>query len=279
MSNLKLNIWWKEALLFGSVQVLGLLTAQRSLQSFSNSLKVGVDFSWRDALVSGSFLALFIWATIRPTVIGRWFIRIFFWLMIWSGSFLVFSAFLPPLWAFLAPLALLIIGIKLKRVILHNLAVILAAAGLGGLLGLSISPLWAVAALAVFSFYDILAVYFSRHMVVMAKNMIEAGAVFGLIIPSRWEDFKEKITVARPGERFMVLGSGDLVWPLILSASLVRVSLWQAWTVAVFSLFGLILTHILFFRQSKRRPMAALPPIAMMSTIGYALALFFSYFV
>ena len=72
-----------------------------------------------------------------------------------------------------------------------------------------------------------------------------------------------------PGEGFMILGSGDVALPLVLAASLVRTSLTQASVVAVFSLLGLILTHLIFTNQATRRPMAALPPIAAMSIIGY----------
>ena len=127
----------------------------------------------------------------------------------------------------------------------------------------------AVWVLAVLSVYDIIAVYFTKHMVKMAEGMIASKAIFGFIIPLQSSGFKEKISAVQPGENFMVLGSGDIVLPLILTVSVARVSFLQAIFVAVFSVFGLLATHLIFVNQKERRPMAALPPIAALSIIGY----------
>ena len=70
----------------------------------------------------------------------------------------------------------------------------------------------------------------------------------------------------------MILGSGDIALPLILIISVARASFWQAIVVAGFSLLGLLVTHLIFVNQKVRRPMAALPPIAALSIIGYLLA-------
>ena len=108
----------------------------------------------------------------------------------------------------------------------------------------------------------------------MAEGMIASRAIFGFIIPAKLSGFKEKLSVVRPGENFMILGSGDIVLPLILTASLARSSFWQAMAVAVFSVFGLLLTHLIFVNQKERRPMAALPPIAALSIVGYLITTF-----
>ena len=71
----------------------------------------------------------------------------------------------------------------------------------------------------------------------------------------------------------MILGSGDIGLPLMFAASLVSTSLWAAVVVALFSVIGLFVTHVLFLNQQQRRPMAALPPIATMAIIGYLVAL------
>ena len=70
----------------------------------------------------------------------------------------------------------------------------------------------------------------------------------------------------------MILGSGDVILPLLLAASLVRISVSQAAVVVVFACLGLLITNLLFTSQKTRRPMAALPPIAAMSIIGYLVA-------
>ena len=126
------------------------------------------------------------------------------------------------------------------------------------------------------SFYDIIAVYVTKHMVRMARDMMDAGAIFGFIIPLDIKGFLSKKQEAQNqiGERFMILGSGDIGLPVILASSMVQYTVVGAVIVALFSLLGLFATHLIFVNQRERKPMAALPPIAIMSTIGYLLALF-----
>ena len=111
-------------------------------------------------------------------------------------------------------------------------------------------------------------------MVKLAEAMIQSRAIFGFVIPSSFKSFGERMTQVLPGEQFMILGSGDVILPLLLSASLVRASIYQSVIVALFSVLGLFLMHLIFANQKIRRPMAALPPIAMMSIIGYLIVSF-----
>jgi len=115
------------------------------------------------------------------------------------------------------------------------------------------------------------AVYVTKHMVTMARKMVEGGAIFGFLIPFEFKGFfyGKNEAQAKVGENFMILGSGDIGLPLIFAASLVRISLASAIITAAFSVLGLFLTHIIFINQEKRRAMAALPPIATLTIIGY----------
>lgn len=276
------NLWWKELALFGSAQILGVAAARyywHRLLYFSETgqeaamPRLSFDFSFFDAIVVAAVLLVFIWASFKPGRASRFFFRVFFWLVIFGGSQMVFYAFFSPLAALIAALAVLLAAIKIRTVLTQNLAVLLAVAGIGLALGLSLTPLAAVAILVCLSFYDIFAVYVSKHMVKMAEGMMTAKAIFGFIIPAQASDFKEKIDRVQTGDQFMVLGSGDIALPLVLAVSLIKDSLWQSGLVVIFALFGLFLTHLLFFNQKERRPMAALPPIAMMSVIGYLVGL------
>jgi len=47
----------------------------------------------------------------------------------------------------------------------------------------------------------------------------------------------------------------------------------QAVITSLFSLIGLFITHLIFVNQKSRRPMAALPPIATLTIIGYLVSL------
>ena len=111
-------------------------------------------------------------------------------------------------------------------------------------------------------------------MVKMAEGMIKTKNIFGLIIPEKSGDFISPIDKAQPGQGFMILGSGDIIMPLILSSSVIISSFLSSLIIIGFSVAGMFLTHILFVNQNVRRPMAALPPIAAMSILGYLLTVF-----
>jgi presenilin-like A22 family membrane protease len=112
-------------------------------------------------------------------------------------------------------------------------------------------------------------------MVRIAQGMIQSGAIFGFVIPPNFKSFfaHRREAQARIGEDFMILGSGDIGLPVIFVSTLVRQSLHEAIFVGVFALIGLLCTHILFMSQSKRQPMAALPPIATLTILGYVISL------
>lgn len=268
----KAGIFARELILFSVAQTLGLVTAFRYLSFFKDGgfvLDTNLHFSFADIIFMSFFLLFFIFLTLKNNHASRIFFRISFWLIIFSGSQTLFFVFMPPFWSLVAAVILVVSMIKTSKVWLQNLGVILGLAGIGSFVGLSLEPLTAVFVLAILSVYDIVAVYLTGHMIKMAEGMIRARAIFGLVIPSENSGFKEKIADIQPGEQFMILGSGDVVLPLILITSLARVSSVQAWVVAGFSALGLLITHLLFVSQKQRRPMAALPPIAAMSIIGY----------
>ncbi len=206
--------------------------------------------------------------------IARILFTLFFFLVVFAGSELVGAAFLPfPDDAFFA-LGVIALLLALPAVLTHDLAVGLGLAGVAAALGLSLTPSIALIILVLFSLYDIIAVYRTRHMVRMARTMLASGVVFGFIIPSRWRDFFAGSRSAEPGERFMILGSGDIGLPLVFAASIIPVSPASAVVVAVSAVIGLFTTHLLFTNQYRRRAMAALPPIVTWCAIGYLVATF-----
>jgi presenilin-like A22 family membrane protease len=277
IKNLKINLWLKELVLFGMTQLLGIVVAQRYLFGLTDSPlsspAVSFQLSPLEIIFSAILAGFFIWAVIKRTRIGQLVFRLFFFLVIIGGTQIIFSAFFSPIFS-LALTILLVTGMVWGRgIMLQNFAVMLAIAGIGLVLGLSLTPLMAVWALLILSFYDIFAVYVSKHMVKMAEGMVASGAIFGFIIPTKFSGFKEKIEHVKPGDHFMILGSGDIALPLVLAVAVLKISLAHALVVAIFSLIGLFVTHLLFVTQKQRRPMAALPPIAMMSIVGYLVSI------
>jgi len=148
------------------------------------------------------------------------------------------------------------------------------SAGAGAIIGLRLYPQTMVILLVLFSIYDFVAVYKTRHMVKMAKEMISYGSPLALIIPQDLQGFKKKLKEISPEGKFLVLGGGDIAFPLIFCVSLISQGSFWSFLMSLFSLGGLLLSFILFFIQKKRKPIPALPPITLFLLIGYMIILY-----
>ena len=266
----------KEAVLFGLTLALGLYAAYRYSLDLAGIIQEGmVKFTFTDLVV---LLILFsaIFFISRHKRIARFSFRFFLILIVFSGTQVILGTILPSPWELLVSVLFTLVFSIGVNVLVHDLGIILGIAGIAAVFGLSISIEFGLILLVALSLYDIVAVYVTKHMVTMARSMIEGGAVFGFLIPFEFKGFLYGKDEAKAGigENFMILGSGDIGLPLIFAVSLIKVSLVSAIITAAFSLLGLFLTHVLFLNQEKRRAMAALPPIATMTIIGYLISLF-----
>ncbi len=270
---IRTDFFVQEAPLFVLTLVVGIFVAYQYGTRFHASAIRPVEFSWMNALV---FVAVFLalsFLLARYRVVARFSFRVFLALVIFFGAQAFFTLFLRVPWDFFAAVALLVITLAARSVWSHDLAVIIGIGSISALLGLSLTPTIALFALIGLSAYDIIAVYKTRHMVELARGMMESGAIFGFIVPAHIRGFVKTKTEAKIGEDFMVLGSGDIGVPLLFACSVVTTSLFSAIVIAVFAVLGLAITHLLFFAQRQRRAMAALPPIATASIIGYLVSL------
>jgi presenilin-like A22 family membrane protease len=174
--------------------------------------------------------------------------------------------------AILAVSAAVLLRYGWQRVAVFDAVLLMGLAGVSLELGAALQPAAAVAILAILSVYDIFAVYVTGHMVTAAEALLRQKALFAIIIPVAPVGFLARLSSARPGADFLYLGTGDLVLPAMLVASAGRGGLIQALIVAVGALAGLAGTHLIFTRQKQRRPIPALPPIALGAIIGYLAA-------
>lgn len=199
--------------------------------------------------------------------------KVLFFLAVGTGALLLLEGWLPSGWALLVTIILIGSWWKLHSVLIHDLLVMAGIAGAGSLLGLGFTPELVVLLLVIFSIYDFIAVYKTKHMVKMAKAMVEAGSIVGLIIPSRIKDFTEDVNQVQPGGKFLVLGGGDIVFPLILCVSFIP-DLRSALVVALFSTLGLGLSFWVFASQKIKKPIPALPPVSAGAIMGYLVVTF-----
>lgn len=267
------RIFFWEAFLFSSVLLLGIFTAFK----MSSLIKGQETFVQQPSPLW--FILYFFLATLFIFILSllRKFRRakglIFKFLIVFTSFFggliLLSSLGVPDIFALAIMTILILAWLKISSVLIHDLVIILGLAGAGGVLGLNFKPQTVVMFLAIFSIYDFIAVYITKHMVKMAKDMIEAGTVLGLVIPQQPSDFKTDLKEVSPGGRFLILGGGDVVFPLILCSSLISQGIIQSLIVALFSLIGLFASFCLFVSQKNRRPIPALPPIALFAIIGF----------
>ncbi len=258
--------------------VLGLFVAYKYGRALLGSSQlISTQYGVKDIFVIAVIIVILI-AIQRSRVVSRWFYRIFLVMLVYGGAQTVGDAFLPFPMSFYFAVIVVLLFIFWRRVLMHDVGLIIAIAGLASIVGLGLSPKVAIVALLVLSFYDIVAVYKTKHMVSMARSMILSGAPFGFVVPIQWSDFLKNRDEAQPGigDKFILLGAGDVGLPILLMSSTVLNSIWSGIIVGIFALIGVFVTHLLFINQDKREPMAALPPIATFAIIGYLLTVLFN---
>lgn len=267
-----------EAFLFLLTLTIGIVTAIR-IRTILNvrNIEIPQISFWR-------FVLSFIGTTLFILIIIRFLkfkkqkgtiFRLLFVLAVFWGGALLLSAWISD-----AP-ALFLMGFlvfwwwKWPSILIQDICVILGIAGVGSVLGLALTPELVIIFLIIFSIYDFIAVYKTKHMVQMAKEMIKSKAILALVVPSNISGFQESLGQVQPGGKSLVLGGGDIVFPLLFSVSLISSGILNSVVVALFSLIGLLVGFLFFISQKRLQPIPALPPIALFSIIGYLLTKIF----
>jgi len=272
--NPKRVLFW-EAFLFILTLVLGAISSSRASEflKINESQKVSLEpLSFLKLTFSILFAVLAIFLIIKFVKFRSGKEILFRTLFILSMGFggLLFL----EIW-FGEPLALILIGLliifwlKQQSILLHNLLLVIGIIGAGSILGLGLEPTVVILLLIIFSIYDIIAVYKTKHMIKMAKEFIEAKAIPGLILPQKFSEVSASLKEVKMGGKFLVLGSGDIIFPLLLVSSLVPFGLLKSFIVVIFATIGLLTSIGIFLSQKTRKPIPALPPIALFSILGY----------
>lgn len=179
---------------------------------------------------------------------------------------------------------------------LRNFAAILASAGVGALLGINLPFYFAFIFMAFLAVYDFIAVFITKHMITMAKAVLEKNLAF-LVGVNEIEavsksDFssselreysKEKKLFAKqhaheakhieslagkgmvPVLARVELGTGDLVMPLMVAVSAFP-NIKLSFFIVFGAIFGLVLTMLILKRYKRALP--AIPPLLFGITVG-----------
>lgn len=161
---------------------------------------------------------------------------------------------------------------SVRRVWSFDLLLLVGIAGLAANIAGQFSATSVVIVLAVLAAYDVIAVYGTKHMVQMGEAMLRHRVFFAMIVPDRAAGFATPLEEVgkRPGHSF--LGTGDLTLPAMLVASAAHASWSSAAYVGLGAIIGLATVNFIFISQRVRRPMPALPPIALGAIIGHLAA-------
>ncbi len=189
-------------------------------------------------------------------------------------SFAVFR--IDPMWGILISLIVSFAFALSKFVFkqIKNVAAVVSSAGVGAIFGFSISFIPTLAIILAVSIYDFWAVFKTRHMVTLARELDARDLSFAVTASEKVKVTVEKKvgkktvseTVEREGGR-LDLGTGDLAVPTMLSVSAYPFGGMIA-SVAAMAGASLALYVMLKFVNERRIILPALPPICFGAVVG-----------
>lgn len=159
-------------------------------------------------------------------------------------------------------------------VAVQNITLIVAASGIAFTIGFATSWKTMAAVLIILAIYDLVAVYGTKHMVVMFRKLLARGVYAGFIVPERLHGWIAKPTGVKPSEGFTLVGTGDVALPAAFVVAVAAVGLHHALGALVGTLAGLFVTHFIFEEQRIRKPVPALPAIVAGAILGFLIVLF-----
>jgi len=201
------------------------------------------------------------------------FLFIFETLALFSGISLVFSVVVSPLLANLSAIYLLLLKYSFKKETIYtkwynNVLLAVAISGAATVIGLSLGIFPVIVLLVLLAIYDLVAVFYTKHMVTLANMIITKKVSLIFLLPSKKREYK--------------LGGGDIVIPAVVSTSLFMlliktqtllfsilavVSVWLA------SIIGLFMTFYILDRYKKK--VTALPALPIQVVLMILVILIF----
>jgi presenilin-like A22 family membrane protease len=278
MTDFKPNLLVSESVMFLIVQFIALFTGIVMIGKPTTppSMPVMQGLTW--------FFFAFIIALAIILLVIKFLKRVsfnaFFAFIIFVGAYYVFSAFLPVLLGIV--LAAAVVGIRFWKpnLITHNIAIFLGVAGVAAVLGNLLPVLAVIVILFALSIYDFIAVFKTKHMVSMFKDMLKKGMPLAIVVPERPVALTQDVTkvskqkLRETDKKVLMLGTGDLAFPALFAVSAFKASgsLTVALAIMAGSIIGIVFNHYLLTIK-KYKVIPALPFIALFSTIGYFVAI------
>lgn len=219
---------------------------------------------------------------------GNMLFRLLEFFIILAASEVVFEIILINLnvsYAFI-PALILAFGLAVAKFVkpsFKNVAAVVSSAGVGALFGFSLNLVPAIAFLLLLGVYDVLSVFWTGHMITMAREFGKRGLSFSV-------SAETKVKVKKPGMKKPVeekatleLGTGDMSIPLMLAVAAFKQGCMLGFTCVdvnrgVFLALGVVagstiaLAAVLYYVSTRRAFLPALPPIALGGLVGLLVA-------
>lgn len=189
-------------------------------------------------------------------------------LAIFGTSLIVFGSFIPSV-IFVLGISLFLVLLRIvfsKNILLRNITSTISIAGVGALIGVSLGILPILLFIILLSAYDLIAVFKTKHMITLAKNITQKNLSFTVALPTKEKTFE--------------LGTGDLVIPLTFAVSVLNATSLEyplkflpPAAILIASLIGLVWT-VDFCSKKPGRALPALPPQTLLMATAFAIMFF-----
>jgi len=215
------------------------------------------------AIVLGTVLILFIVSLKRVFIWKLWFL-----LSVVLCLQIALAAFFGDVLALILAIILGLWKVFLPNFFVHNFTELFVYGGLAVIFVPMLTPVYAIILLVLLAFYDMYAVWRSKHMIKMAKFQTKAGIFAGFMIPyAQKEKGKRKAKV-----RTAVLGGGDIGFPLIFAGTIfVAMGFFDALIISFFATLSLL---VLLMMSKKDRFYPAMPFLTIGCLVGFAVVKF-----
>ncbi|MBU0614724.1 MAG: hypothetical protein KJ601_01390 [Nanoarchaeota archaeon] len=230
------------------------------------------------ALIIGTVLLLLL---IRFNLGKLW--KIWFFMAIFMALSVSFKVYTNIIAAFILGALLAAWRIFKPNPWVHNVTEVFIYTGIAILILPLINVTGAIVMLIIISFYDMYAVWKSKHMVKMAKFMTNKKLFAGLFVEYKQPKGKSSKKAAGKTVKSAILGGGDIAFPLLFSVTVLEsriitkgltksVALSQTLIVTLFVTLSLLL---LFLLSKKDRFYPAMPFLTAGCLVGYAVLMLF----
>ncbi len=265
-------------LLFLAVQVIGLSTALQYQSQVEEGLFEEIEESSDVSFVFILF-AYILFVTVVIIIIIKYIKKFLVFIeamAILFTSYIIFGTWFPYIiigWVDLGlvfAFGLMLFKMAKPSILTQNLALMFSVSGAGAFLGMSLTVLPVMFFMLILSLYDFISVFYTKHMVYLAKAVSERPTAFTAAFPTKGNATgKEKAKY----NHIYQLGGGDLVIPLMFSVTvLFNYGLVNALAV----IFGSLIALLLLFNYIMKRPgnaLPALPPICAGACLAFVLSL------